>query len=257
LGFRECSVADADQLTEWLVRNVTQVERSAERVREDLLARCREERVELPAGGRVDRIVCSALHRGEELLFAQVAARLPEPVRARLFALVAAGPEDPFDRIEQLGSALTDDAAAVENLIILGQDDLAAARLVQGWGRLRPLEDLLTDARTQLQAQQASLGYVESVPAAPEGVTVSIKNVHIGGSSTTPRSLPPTPSRTLWSASLQHPSMTISGPHWSSCTRPSRNSPQCCPRTKPSWLPETSTTWRGKPRSQPPARPNG
>ncbi|MGH3921402.1 MAG: DUF4158 domain-containing protein [Pseudonocardiaceae bacterium] len=94
LGFRECSVADADKLTEWLVMNVTQAERSAERVREELLARCQEERIEPPTGGRIDRIVRSALHRGEELLFAQVAVCLPESVRARLFALVAVAEDD-------------------------------------------------------------------------------------------------------------------------------------------------------------------
>jgi hypothetical protein len=97
LGFRECGVADADKLTEWLVRNVTQAERDAGQVREELLARCREERIEPPSGGRLDRMVRSALHRGEELLFATVSARLPEPVRARLVALVEAvndGDED-------------------------------------------------------------------------------------------------------------------------------------------------------------------
>lgn len=78
LGFRECSVADADKLTEWLVANVTQVERNPERVREELLARGRAERIEPPTGGRIDRIVRSGLHRGEELLFARVAAGLPE-----------------------------------------------------------------------------------------------------------------------------------------------------------------------------------
>ena len=40
LGFRECSVADADSVTAWLVENVTQVERSGDRVREHVLARC-------------------------------------------------------------------------------------------------------------------------------------------------------------------------------------------------------------------------
>lgn len=50
LGFRECGVADADKLTEWLVANVTQTLRSAERVREELLARCREERIEQLTG---------------------------------------------------------------------------------------------------------------------------------------------------------------------------------------------------------------
>ncbi|MGH8880132.1 MAG: DUF4158 domain-containing protein, partial [Stackebrandtia sp.] len=94
LGFRECGVADADKLTEWLVVNVTQAERNPERVREELLVRCREERIEPPSGGRVDRMVRSALHRGEELLFTEVATRLPEPARARLLALVEAGDGD-------------------------------------------------------------------------------------------------------------------------------------------------------------------
>ena len=43
LGFRECSVADADVVTAWLVENVAQVERSGDRVREHALARCRAE----------------------------------------------------------------------------------------------------------------------------------------------------------------------------------------------------------------------
>lgn len=66
LGFRECSVADADKLVSWLAEHVTHEERRPERVREELLARCRAERIEPPAGGRIDRIVRSALHVGEE-----------------------------------------------------------------------------------------------------------------------------------------------------------------------------------------------
>jgi hypothetical protein len=42
----------------------------------------------------VDRIVRSALHRGEELLVGRVAARLPAEVRDRLFALVASTVDD-------------------------------------------------------------------------------------------------------------------------------------------------------------------
>lgn len=109
LGFRECGVADADKLTEWLVVNVTQAERSPERVRDELLVRCREERIEPPSDGRIDRMVRSALHRGEELLFSEVAARLPEPVRARLVALVEA--VDDGDDIED------DDGSVVLALI--------------------------------------------------------------------------------------------------------------------------------------------
>jgi hypothetical protein len=89
LGFRECGVADADKLTEWLIANVTQIERRDQRVHDELLARCLADRIEPPSPGRIDRIVRSALHRGEELLIARVAGRLPEPTRACLFALIA------------------------------------------------------------------------------------------------------------------------------------------------------------------------
>ncbi len=44
LGFRECSVADADTLTGWLAVNVCEAERRPEQVRDELLVRCRSER---------------------------------------------------------------------------------------------------------------------------------------------------------------------------------------------------------------------
>jgi TnpA family transposase len=95
LGFRECTVADADVLTGWLVEHVTHVEPSAERVAEHLLAECRRRRLEPPSAGRVDRIVRSALSRGEELLFARAVSRLGEPQRQRLLALIESdGDED-------------------------------------------------------------------------------------------------------------------------------------------------------------------
>jgi Domain of unknown function (DUF4158) len=64
LGFRECSVSDADKLTEWLSANVCVAERRQELARDEFLARCRAERIEPPAPGRVDRVVRSALHPG-------------------------------------------------------------------------------------------------------------------------------------------------------------------------------------------------
>src|SRR6266536_6367558 len=56
LGFRGCSVADADKLTAWLAAHVAQRERQAERVREELLAHCHAERIEPPTAGRADRM---------------------------------------------------------------------------------------------------------------------------------------------------------------------------------------------------------
>lgn len=91
LGFRECSVADAGKLTTWLAGHVCQAERRPELVRAELLARCMEERIEPPGRTRIERIVASALHQGEETLFARVASRLTPPVTAHLEALIAAG----------------------------------------------------------------------------------------------------------------------------------------------------------------------
>ena len=104
LGFRECSVADADAVAEWLVAEVTQVERVVERVREHALVRCRVQRIEPPTPGRLDRMVRSALHRGEELLFDRVAARLDEPVKARLLALIAEVDDPDVDGLPMLAT---------------------------------------------------------------------------------------------------------------------------------------------------------
>ena len=97
LGFRECSVGDAEQLGTWLVEHVVERERRPERVREQLLARCRAERIEPPATGRVDRVVRSALRSGEATLSARVASRLSDASKARIAALKAGeDAEDPI-----------------------------------------------------------------------------------------------------------------------------------------------------------------
>lgn len=90
LGFRECTVGDAEALTSWLIEHVTQVEHRAERVCEQLVSECRRRQVEPPTAGRVDRIVRSALSRGEDVLFDRAASRLTEPQRQRLLALIDA-----------------------------------------------------------------------------------------------------------------------------------------------------------------------
>lgn len=89
LGFRECSVADGDKLTEWLAVNVCEAERRPELVRDELLVQCRAARIEPPAAGWIDRIVRSALHQAEQTLTARIVARLPVDITGRLRALVA------------------------------------------------------------------------------------------------------------------------------------------------------------------------
>ena len=90
-GFRECSVTDAETLASWLVEHVAQVERRADRVREQLLDRCRTQLIEPPTHDRVGEISRSALHRAERALLGRIAARVDASAIDRLEALIAAG----------------------------------------------------------------------------------------------------------------------------------------------------------------------
>ena len=94
-SFRECTVADAEMLTGWLVDNVTQLERGLDQVRAELLARARDQRIEPPSDGRVERVVRSALDRGEKDLVARICVNLPEQARTRLDELVFGVPDEP------------------------------------------------------------------------------------------------------------------------------------------------------------------
>jgi TnpA family transposase len=93
LGFRECTVPDAEKLTAWLTEHVAEAERRPELVQEELLARCRAEHIEPPTPGRIERIVASALRQAEETLCQRIASRIPADAVGRIEALVAASEE--------------------------------------------------------------------------------------------------------------------------------------------------------------------
>jgi hypothetical protein len=88
-GFRECSVADAEKLALWLAGHVAESDRREDRVREELVARCRGELIEPPSADRVTEIVRSALRQAEQTLVTRVAARVDPEAHGRLEALVA------------------------------------------------------------------------------------------------------------------------------------------------------------------------
>ncbi|NBM15334.1 DUF4158 domain-containing protein [Streptomyces sp. GC420] len=94
LGFRECSVADAEKLTAYLAEHVAHKERRPEQVRVELLARCRAESIEPPTLGRCDRIVAAALRAAEESLTALISSRLTVESIERIMALVAGADQD-------------------------------------------------------------------------------------------------------------------------------------------------------------------
>lgn len=117
LGFRECSVADAEKLTVWLAEHVACKERWPEQVRVELLARCRAECIEPPTPGRCDQIVGAALRVAEETLTAKISARLTVEGTERIVALVAG--------LAQKDDAVTGEGGGGEDgdgLPVLGED---------------------------------------------------------------------------------------------------------------------------------------
>lgn len=89
LGVRECSVADADRLTAWLGSKVGIAAATPAEIRSMLLDRCRQERIEPPTSGRVERIVRSSLRSAESALTAGIAGRLSPSAVHQLNALIA------------------------------------------------------------------------------------------------------------------------------------------------------------------------
>jgi hypothetical protein len=103
LGWRPCSVPCAEKLTAWLAEHVCTGERRAGQVRLELLTRCRREQIEPPTTHRIDAIVGSALHQGEQVLFSRVFTR-PEPaVVDSILALAGGSGTDEDDGLEAAG----------------------------------------------------------------------------------------------------------------------------------------------------------
>jgi hypothetical protein len=78
----------------WLGEHVASVERRHDRVREELLARCRAELIEPPTPDRVREIVRSGLYRAEQALLAVILERLDSVTVARLETLIAVNDEE-------------------------------------------------------------------------------------------------------------------------------------------------------------------
>ena len=152
LGFRECTVADAEQLMAWLAEHVTQIERRPERVREEVLARCRSERIEPPTTGRIDRVVRSALRTGEDALTTRVSGRLSADAKLRIGALVA----------------VDDDVDSTEPDI--DQHERAAlAQIKEAPGKVS-LETMLTEIQKVLAVRAIGVGSAALADVAPQVV---------------------------------------------------------------------------------------
>jgi Domain of unknown function (DUF4158) len=91
-GFRECSLTDSDKAAAWLAAEVCEKERQVDRVRAELLAHLREERIEPPARDRIRRIIGTALRQAEQTHTSRISSRIPAAAIPRLLALIARAP---------------------------------------------------------------------------------------------------------------------------------------------------------------------
>ncbi len=109
LGFREGTVADGERMAEWLVNNVVADESKVDRLMAAVYERYRQEKIEPPTAGRVERIVRSAQRRYSDRFCIEIAAKLPSETKAALDQLLKREPDDqghiagysPFARLKR------------------------------------------------------------------------------------------------------------------------------------------------------------
>src|SRR5260370_9466729 len=79
LGFRESSVADGEQMQQWLITEVLPQEHQDERLREQAYAWFRRMHLEAPTPDRLTRLIRSAAHTFDHQFYEATLTRLPEP----------------------------------------------------------------------------------------------------------------------------------------------------------------------------------
>lgn len=88
LGFRQVTVSDTRELTDWLRSEILPVDHQAEHLREAALEWCRGRRIEPPTPARMERLIRSALDAHEKAFFAAAHAKLPALCRAAMDELL-------------------------------------------------------------------------------------------------------------------------------------------------------------------------
>ena len=145
LGFREATVADAENLGAWLRDNIVARTRDVGELTAEAEARCRALRIEPPSPDRVARVVRTALRAHDERRHAAVHARLSPETRARLDALVQQ-PSGTGERADAAGEADAEGLAAPLIHLRSGPGRVSVASLRDELARLDTVRRLgLTD----------------------------------------------------------------------------------------------------------------
>ncbi|GCE17662.1 putative transposase [Dictyobacter kobayashii] len=87
--FRESTVADGEQLKQWLIAEVLPLEHQEDVLREEAYVWFRRHHLEAPSSDRLRRLIRSALHAFEQQFYDATLAQLPEATQAALEALLA------------------------------------------------------------------------------------------------------------------------------------------------------------------------
>ena len=99
LGFREATVADGETLVTWLCAQIVPTTRRPDHLKEAMVQRCRDLRIEPPTPERLDRLIRSAVHREDTRVGTAILHRLSATTQAQLEALLgpaeapASGPD--------------------------------------------------------------------------------------------------------------------------------------------------------------------
>lgn len=93
-GFRANTEEDQERLAEWLAAELCPVELSRDRLAAAVVARCRNERIEPPAPGRVGRLVGKAVKEFEAQFCRNRVERISHATRSRLEDLVTGSDEE-------------------------------------------------------------------------------------------------------------------------------------------------------------------
>ncbi|MCX5420420.1 DUF4158 domain-containing protein [Streptomyces sp. NBC_00078] len=103
-GFRANTEEDQERLAEWLAAELCPVELSRERLAEAVVARCRNDRIEPPAPGRVGRLVGKAVTDFEAQFCRSRVERISHATRSRLEDLVAGSGEETGEGVDGEGA---------------------------------------------------------------------------------------------------------------------------------------------------------
>lgn len=122
LGFRQGTVADADDVVAWLIADVLPHISRSDSIIEAIYRRYRTLKIEPPTVGRVERLTSSAQHQYADQFCHQIASRLPAATKRQLDALLQLEVDDegevgfhsPFSRLKTDAGAISLKSILVE-----------------------------------------------------------------------------------------------------------------------------------------------